>query len=88
MITIRVLHEVQKQYVVKKRVHLLIVLKVDSVMQFCEFQYDLDSLRFVVTRETAMGFTMEDSLATLIYQVRADGIFGPVKGLIVVFLFR
>jgi len=67
---------------------LFIVLKVNSVMQLSKFQHNFNCFWFIVSRKAAVRFAMKDALATLVNQVRTDGIFCTVERLVIVLLFR
>ena len=69
-----ILHEVKEEYVIKVAMHLLIIMEVKIVVQFREFQHNLDSLRLIITWQTSMLLAFENAIAALEDKVWADGV--------------
>ena len=62
--------------------NLLLILKVEIVVQLGELQDDLYGLRFVISGEAAVLSSLENSVAALEDQVRADRVLASVETLV------
>lgn len=54
--------------------HLVVVLKINAVVELGKLQDDFDSLGLIVAREAAVGAPVEDSFAAFVDKVWADGV--------------
>ena len=61
-------------------------MEVEIVVQLGKLENNLDCFRLVGTREAPMLLALEDSVAALEDEVRADGILRPVQALVPVLL--
>jgi len=81
-----VLHEVEAENVVKVRIDLLLILKVEIVVEFRKLQYDLYSLRLVITWKAAMLSAFENSVTAFKDEVWTDWVLCAIQALVKLFL--
>ena len=82
LLALFVLHEVQAEHVVEVGVNLLLVVKVEIVVQLGELEHDLDGLRLVITGKAAVLSSLENSVAALEDQVRANWVLPSIETLV------
>jgi len=74
-----VLHEIEHEHVVEVALHLLHVTEVSPIVKLCKLEHNLDYLRFVVSRETAVSLAVKNTLAALENEVGANRVLRAVQ---------
>lgn len=82
-----IFEEVEPHYLVKVGVHLVHIVKVKAIVEFCKFEYHIDHLGLVRTVEAPVLFPVKNAFATLINQVGTYRVLGVVKCFVPLLLF-